>query len=251
MDPAKWLLLIHQIPPKPDYFRVKVRRRLRRVGAAPLKDSVYLLPYSEDALEDFQWLAQEIRTDGGEAVVVEASFINGITEEELQAMFKNQEQAVSTPGIAHGKPAPSGGTWVTRVGVKVDRIASAWLVRSFIDRDARFKFVPARGYRPAEGELRFDMFEAEYTHEGERCTFEVLLERFGLTEDEGLVALAEIVHDIDCKDERFRRPETAGVAALIEAVAASQGDDQARIDRGGAIFADLYATFRRRDVTRG
>src|SRR6266850_6849010 len=109
MDPAKWLLLIHQIPPKPDYFRVKVRRRLRRVGAAPLKDSVYLLPYSEDALEDFQWLAQEIRTDGGEAVVVEASFINGITEEELQAMFKNQEQAASTPGVAHGKPAPSGG----------------------------------------------------------------------------------------------------------------------------------------------
>ena len=76
---------------------------------------------------------------------------------------------------------PRGRTWVTRQGVHVDRIASAWLIRRFIDPEARFKFVPAKGYVPEPGELRFDMFEAEFTHEGDRCTFEVLLERAGLT----------------------------------------------------------------------
>jgi len=59
-SPPQWLLLIHQIPPKPDYFRVKVGRRLRRIGARLLKNSVYILPRSDEALEDFQWLAREI-----------------------------------------------------------------------------------------------------------------------------------------------------------------------------------------------
>ena len=68
-----------------------------------------------------------------------------------------------------------GRTWVTREGVHVDRIASAWLIRRFIDPEASFKFVPSKGYQPGPGELRFDMFEAEFTHEGDRCTFEVLL----------------------------------------------------------------------------
>ena len=68
-----------------------------------------------------------------------------------------------------------GRTWVTRTGIKVDRMASAWLIRSFIDPEARFKFVPAKGYQPEKGELRFDMFEAEFTHEGDLCTFEVLV----------------------------------------------------------------------------
>src|SRR5205085_7267019 len=70
--------------------------------------------------------------------------------------------------------------WVTREGVYADRIASAWLIRRFIDPEARFKFVAGKGYRPQAGELRFDMFEAEFTHEGDKCTFEVLVERVGL-----------------------------------------------------------------------
>src|SRR5713101_5165102 len=85
---ARWLVLIHQIPPKPDYFRVKVRRRLRRMGARPLKNSVYVLPQSDEALEDFQWLAREIVADGGEALVCEAAFIEGISNQELAAMFR-------------------------------------------------------------------------------------------------------------------------------------------------------------------
>src|SRR5713101_987251 len=84
---ARWLVLIHQIPPKPDYFRVKVRRRLRRLGARPLKNSVYVLPLSEEALEDFQWLAREIVADGGDALVCEATFLEGMSDRELNALF--------------------------------------------------------------------------------------------------------------------------------------------------------------------
>ena len=91
-----------------------------------------------------------------------------------------------------------GRTWVTRQGVHVDRIGSAWLIRRFIDPDARFKFVPGKGYRPDEGELRFDMFQAEFTHEGDKCTFEVLLDRAAL-KDSALRAIAEIIHDIDLR----------------------------------------------------
>ena len=61
-------------------------------------------------------------------------------------------------------------------------MASAWLIRRFVDRQARFKFVPGHAYAPRRGELRFDMSEAEFTHEGDRCTFEVLVRHFGADE---------------------------------------------------------------------
>src|SRR5207253_1120682 len=101
-----------------------------------------------------------------------------------------------------------GATWVTRTGVHVDRIASAWLIRRFIDPRAKLKFVAVSGtgYQPKKGEQRFDMYAAEHTHVGELCTFEVLLERFGVG-DVGLQIIAEIVHDIDLKDSKFGREE--------------------------------------------
>src|SRR5262245_45740542 len=130
-------------------------------------------------------------------------------------------------------------TWVTRKGVHIDRIASAWLIQRFIDIKARFKFVPARGYRPEAGELRFDMFEAEFTHDGDLCTFEVLLARLGL-DDPALRPIAEIVHDIDLKDGKFARPEVAGIESLIAGIAVVHRDDDERLARGGAVFDALY-----------
>jgi hypothetical protein len=138
-----------------------------------------------------------------------------------------------------------GRTWVTRRGVYVDRIASAWLIRRFIDPDARFKFVPAKGYVPEPGELRFDMYDGEHTHEGDRCTFEVLLSKVGL-DDPALNAIAEVVHDIDLKDAKFGREEAAGIAHLVEGIAAANKDDQRRLDRGAAVFDDFYEYFRKR-----
>ncbi|MGH7679474.1 MAG: chromate resistance protein ChrB domain-containing protein [Gemmatimonadaceae bacterium] len=237
----QWLLLIHQLPPKPDYIRVKVRRRLQRLGAALLKSSVYVLPDTEENLEDFQWLANEIVADGGDATIVSAAMLSGVTDRELESMFE------MTPAPAEDGPADSvsrGTTWVTREGVFIDRIASAWLIRRFIDPDAEFKFVPARGYKARPGEMRFDMYSGEFTHSGDRCTFETLAARFRL-DDPALRALGEIVHDIDCKDDKFGRDEAAGVLAVVQGIALATKDDAERIKRGSLVFDGLYGQLAR------
>ncbi len=242
-DQANWLLLIHQLPPKPDYLRVKVRRRLKGLGAVPLKNTVYALPNSDEALEDFTWVVREIESEGGSAMLCEATFLEGITDGEITSMLSAERSEVADQGQrAPVESVEPNRTWVTREGVFVDRIASAWLIRRFIDPGAKFKFVPARGYSPRPGELRFDMFNAEYTHEGERCTFQTLVSRFGLS-DRALRAIGEIVHDIDCKDEQFGRPETRGVMRLLRGIADSTTRDADRLERGATLFDDLYTSF--------
>jgi len=295
----EWLFLIHQIPPKPDYFRVKVRRRLQRLGAVALKNSVYLLPHREETREDFEWLVREIQAEGGDATLCRGSLLAGITDEEVETMFRAERdteyaaivgearalaeggeqpseealarlrrrleeaertdffgaagrdaaaQALSEtahPASAGGPaagvgPVVHGATWVTRTGIKVDRIGSAWLIRRFIDPAAKFKFVAAKGYHPEPGELRFDMYQGEFTHDGDRCSFETLLARFGMT-DPALRALGEIVHDVDCKDEKFGRIEAAGIASLIGGLVLAYPDDAKRLERGAAVFEGLYA----------
>jgi len=136
-------------------------------------------------------------------------------------------------------------TWVTRKGIYVDRMASAWFVRRFIDPAARFKFVPAKGYKPLPGELRFDMFEAEFTHEGDRCTLEILIERTGIS-DPALRRIAEIVHDIDLKDSKFGRQETPGIEQVVAGIAMAHKDDENRLARGSAVFDDLYEYSKRK-----
>src|SRR5262249_5035058 len=104
----------------------------------------------------------------------------------VEALLTELEALLAEPGPAQQGEAGSaqkesadllGKTWVTRRGVHIDRIACAWLIRRFIDDKARFKFVAGKEYAPEPGELRFDMFRGEFTHEGDRCTFEVMLER--------------------------------------------------------------------------
>jgi len=243
---ARWLVLIHQLPPTPGYLRVRVRRRLHKLGAYLVKQTVYVLPNSDEALEDFQWLRQEIEADGGSAVIGEVDFVEGISDEEIEAMRVEKRHTTKVGRRHSGDPhrVKPGRTWVTRNGVFVDRIASAWLIGRFIDPSPRFKFVAARGYKPRPGELRFDMTGAEYTHDGDECTFQTLVRRFHLR-DAALAAIGEIVHDIDCKDERFNRPETAGVASLMRGVVHRHAKDQERIARAGAILDDLYANYSR------
>jgi hypothetical protein len=243
-----WLLFIHQVPPKPDYLRVKVRRRLHRLGAVAVKKTVYALPLSDEAFEDFAWLRREVESEGGSAVIAEAEFVEGIGDEELDAMLETERSGSTDRDALPAAVADrirAGRTWVTREGVHVDRIASAWLIRRFIDKKARFKFVPTRGYKPRTGEIRFDMFEAEYTHVGEECSFQTLLRRFALR-DRALRAIGEVVHDIDCKDDRFNRAETAGTAALIDGLVRANADDVKRIEQGAALFDNLYEYFSKR-----
>ena len=132
--------------------------------------------------------------------------------------------------------------WVTRKDVHIDRIACAWLIRRFVDPKAVLKFVAARGYTPAARELRFDMFDAEFTHDGDLCSFEVMLRDLGLDEP-ALRAVAEVIHDVDLKDGKYGRAETPGVDHLIAGLAAARADDEERVQQGSAILDALHAYF--------
>jgi hypothetical protein len=308
---GRWLMLVHQLPPKPAYLRVKVWRRLQGLGAVAVKNSVYILPASEQAREDFQWLLKEIEKSGGEGMVAEAELVDGLRDDEVRTLFDKARDAdyaelagelralkargrgkaasaerkpqldklrqrfdavaardffgasgrLSVEGLLSeleqggpaAQPTRAKGslelfrqkTWVTRRGVYVDRIASAWLIRRFIDPDATFKFVEEKSYRHRAGELRFDMFKGEFTHVGDKCSFEVLVDVLP-QRDPGLVAIAEIIHDIDLKDEKFGREETAGIAHVIAGICSAHADDTTRITRGSAVFDDTYERFRKR-----
>lgn len=124
----------------------------------------------------------------------------------------------------------------------VDRIASAWLVKNWIDKNAKFKFTPDKSYQPSENEVRYDMIDAEYTHEGDKCTFEVLIEKAELN-DPALTRVGEIIHDIDLKDGKYGHEETSGIALLIQGLSATEADDLERIRKGSEIFTNLHQIF--------
>jgi len=311
--------LIHQIPPRPNYFRVKIWRRLQRVGAVAIKNSVYALPASDHSQEDLNWILREIVGGGGDASLVQARLVEGLNDEQVKEMFRAARDAdyreladdarelsrtlprkgeipeekraeleaalarlrkreseiaaldffhargrealdgvlreleerlvrpAPVPGDVPASPAekPRGAIWVTRTGIHVDRMASAWLIHRFIDPRAKLRFVAAKEYRHQPGELRFDMFDGEFTHQGELCTFEVLLHRFGL-DDPALRSIAEIVHDIDLKDQKHGRPENAGMDHLIQGIALAHPEDEVRLLRASAVLDDLYEYFRRK-----
>jgi hypothetical protein len=319
---GRWLLLIHQLPPKPAYLRVKVWRRLQSLGAVTLKNAVYVIPKTDGTLEDFQWMVREIVKDGGEAAICTASFIEGLSEEQVETLFRGARDAdysqfaedarvllnsvpsrakkakgedrsafeadlnrlrkrlatiaaidfFAAPGRSvadalmlqlesrlgqarrPGSRQPKDGrlnasdftgrTWVTRKGIYVDRIACAWLIRRFIDPEARFRFVSDKSSKPKPTDVRFDMFEGEFTHEGDLCSFEVFVNRF-FPKDLALGEIGKIVHDLDLKDGKFRKPQTAGVGSLIDGMALTHPTDEKRLEAGAAVFDHLYACFDR------
>jgi hypothetical protein len=145
--------------------------------------------------------------------------------------------------IARGPRKYRARTWVTAKACSSTGLRAP-VIRRFIDPDARFRFVDPETYRPMPGELRFDMFEGEFTHEGDRCTFETLVLRFGLENDAALMAIAEVVHDIDMKDAKYDRADTAGVESLLTGIARSTPNDEERVVHGGALFGALYASAR-------
>jgi hypothetical protein len=318
-----WILLIHQLPPKPTNLRVRIWRKLQKLGAVAIKNSVYVLPATEKAHEDFQWLKQEIESAGGEAAVFRAGSVEGATDDEIVTAFRKArdeefaaiaaeldgltgaireqsrgkhlsagrlagheteidklhaeleriaandffdatgratafsayercQKAIRAAQCPTGKAALSqtkGGTlnvanyqgqrWITRRNLHIDRLASAWLIKQFIDKRPRFYFV-AEG-ETVEGAIPFDMFGAEFTHHGEDCTFETMLKQFGLAGSKGLREIAQIVHDIDLKDDKFHRLEAAGLNAIIEGLSKVLRDDRKLLQQTSIVFDGLYA----------
>ena len=306
--PGDWLLLVHQIPPKPPYLRAKILRRLTQLGAVPLKKSAYLLPAGDASLEDFEWLRREIVEQGGDAWIVEGVLKAGLTSEAARDAFRraraadfaeltNEARALleraraeptdadtlttewrrldrrakavaridffDAPGreelevlmetinrtlhpaqttTAAPAEALRGRTWMTRAGVKVDRISSAWLIRRVIDPAATFVYADPGEKPPSPDVVRFDMFEGEFTHDGDLCTFEVLLRVSPRSDDKALQAIAQMVHDLDLKEDRYQRPETAGFAAMIHGIIARHPADQQRVAEGATLLDAFYAS---------
>jgi hypothetical protein len=91
--PRKWLILIHQIPPKPDALRVKIWRRLLQIGAVAIKQSVYVMPFSEQSREDLSWTLKEIVDGGGDGSISEVRFVEGLTDEQVISLFQNARKS--------------------------------------------------------------------------------------------------------------------------------------------------------------
>ncbi len=130
--------------------------------------------------------------------------------------------------------------WITRQHAHVDRTACPWLVRRFIDPAAEFVFVPSNSDLASLDGHTFDMRGAEYSHEGAKCTFEVMVERHDLTNDPALVELGRIIRDADVPPSRTRRPEGAGLDALIHGFQLSTPDDHEKLRLTAPLYDALY-----------
>jgi hypothetical protein len=304
------LLLLVGLPPTPSSLRVKVWRRLRSLGAVALKRSAYLLPDNPDRYEDFQWLAQEVQREGGDATLVRVQQIENVTDADVLRLFheprdqdyrqlavryrkvlqgldkksagataraqeelarlskehqrirdidffdapggaevRRLEEAIAMrtrrPETPRREPRPTldltrlrGKRWVTRPRPHVDRIASAWLIKRFIDPAATFVFAaPAEFPKDA---IPYDAPGVELSHQGEDCTFETLVKRAGLR-DRRVKRLAELVHEADLRDGKYPHDEARGIDAAIRALLAASPDDQRVLEQGIALFEGLYA----------
>jgi hypothetical protein len=143
-----------------------------------------------------------------------------------------------TPAADLPMDALKGRRWVTRPRPHVDRIGSAWLIKRFIDPDAEFVFAPSKDFPPDA--IPFDSAGVEFGHQGEDCTFETLVKRLG-QRDRRLTHLAEIVHEVDLKDQKFPRDEARGVDLAIRGLLATFKDDQEVLVQGMVLFDGLYA----------
>src|SRR5918995_5041065 len=303
------LLLLVGLPPRPSSLRVRVWRRLRTLGAVSLKRSAYLLPDTAERYEDFQWLAQEVQRDGGDATLIRVQQIENVSpgevlrlfheprdhdyrqlaaryrkvlqrldkksispamQEELARLAKDHqrlrdidffdapggaevrrlEEAIAMrtrrPETTRPEAPPTldlgkvrGRRWVTRPRPHIDRVASAWLIKRFIDPEAVFVFAPPAEF-PADA-IPFDAPGVELSHQGEDCTFETLVKRARLR-DRRLARLAEVVHEADLRDGKYPHEEARGIDLAVRALLAASPDDHQVLAHGTTLFEGLYAT---------
>lgn len=299
-----WLLLLLSLPPRPSSLRVRAWRRLRALGAVALKSGAYLLPFSPDRYEQFQWLAQEIQKDSGDATLLKVDRVENVKQADVIRLFQEArnadyvaltdryrklgsakrpraaeelerlarelarladidffdapgrqqalrareaaERRVTGPSKSGTRPggqldleALRGRRWATRPRPHVDRIASAWLIKRFLDPAAEFVFA-AVDELPADA-IPFDMAGVEFGHQGDHCTFETLLHRSGLR-DRRLAVMAEIVHEADLRDGKFQREEARGLDLVLRGLLAAIKDDHEALAQGLTLFDGLYST---------
>ncbi len=138
---------------------------------------------------------------------------------------------------------PLGSIWVTRKDPHVDRLSSAWLIKRFIDPKAEIRFVDMDKYTWNKNHLRFDVFGAEFGHEGDQCTFEVLVEHFKIKKI-AVTALAEVVHDLDIQDQKYDRRETEGIRMALEGVMRGYPKDEERLQSAMSLLDSLILSLK-------
>jgi len=310
MAEPRWLLLAHQLPTRLSNARVKTWRRLQQLGAIPCRNSVYVLPNTEQCREDFEWLRTEIIALGGAATVFAADAISEGGAEDIVAVFQESrsreyralqkdikrllatvrarraagddrartrsvralrdrfdalerldflgaaerdETALALADLerrvqGEHREAPAAGAkkradfqrrrWLTRRRPGVDRMASAWLIRRYIDAKAIFAF----GDAPKESDVPFDMYSGGFGHRGGLCTFEVLCVEFGISAP-AVSHIARIVHDLDLKENTYGLPEAAVIGRMVEGLRALHADDAVLLEQGMAMFDALARSF--------
>jgi hypothetical protein len=316
MSAPRWLLLAHQLPTRLSNARVKTWRRLQQLGAVPTRNSVYVLPNTEQCREDFEWLRTEIIALGGAATVFTADAISDGGAEDIVAVFQEsrtrdyralQKDINRVSRLLTAVRAKQGGDdakrgraaralrdrfdalerldffgaterdatalalaelerklqgprrddaragtaknakkmsdyqrrrWVTRRRPGVDRMASAWLIRRFIDPKAAFAFVD----KPSDSDVAFDMYAGGFGHRGGLCTFEVLCAEFGVASP-AISHIGRIVHDLDLKENIYAMPEAPVVGRIVEGLRAMHADDAVLLEQGMAMFDALARSF--------
>ena len=130
--------------------------------------------------------------------------------------------------------------WATRQKPFVDRFASAWLIKKFIDKNATFIFIDEKEFNTMDKDvISFDIRGGRFTHAGDLCTFEVLMKSFAL-KDKTLRKIAEIVHELDLKDDKFRAPEAKGIEEILSGMRKTVKDDHEALEKGMFIFEMLH-----------
>lgn len=302
-----WLLLLYALPARKGASRVSLWRQLKKSGAIALKRTTYVLPDEPPHRERFQWLAEQVRENGGDATLIYATDIEGTSDAEIVRLF-NAARAeayaafVAEIGtfIAANRRRPAGNfaaelerfaaqfeeirqvdffnappaeearmqlerartlharkvaapallssrrfrgrTWLTRPRPEIDRVGSAWLIRRFIDPQARFVFAGKPEAQPDA--LPYDMAGVEFTHHGDDCTFETLVKRFGL-DDPALRRIAEMVHAADIEDGKYARTEGIGLDRVLKGWGRLGWSDDKLLERGGECFDALYEFVRK------
>jgi len=151
---------------------------------------------------------------------------------------KERSEAISHRALADYQ----GKTWVTRKRPFIDRMASAWLIRKFIAKDATFDFMDEKDMETfGRHAVTFDVRGGEFTHTGDLCTFEVLMKAFGLR-DKTVKKIAEIVHDLDLKDGKYKSPEAKGLEDILTGIRKTAKDDKDMLNLGMTVFEMLYVS---------
>lgn len=241
--PTPWLLLQLQLPRGRSTARVGVWRRLRKLGALTL-GATWAVPDDVESREICEWLRRDVEAVGGEALFFDARAADAATGAAL-ARRRRGETAAEAPGGADllaplDRAHYRRRRWVTRPRPGVDRMASAWLLRRFVDPEARFEFAEDPLARPGRA-IPFDAYGAELGHQAGLCTFEVLAVRFGV-DDPAVRQLGRTVRAVDLREAGPDDAEAAMIDRLVAGLRVSYADDAELLESGIAMFEALYAS---------